>query len=179
MRVLILGIGNVMFADEGIGVHFTKMIEKNFKFSSSKHSLDFVDGGTLANLLSPIIAKYDYVIVVDCIDADNGDIGDVYFFDFDDMPKSINWSGSAHEVEMLQTLEMMDLIGDRPQTKILGVIPKRIEPMSFELSNEVKASSCTMEKVILKHLKELGFDYEKVADFTVQTIADEWKKEQF
>ncbi|WP_210630402.1 hydrogenase maturation protease, partial [Helicobacter bizzozeronii] len=88
-------------------VHFTKMIEKNFKFSSSKHSLDFVDGGTLANILSQIIAKYDYVIVVDCIDADNGDIGDVYFFDFDDMPKSINWSGSAHEAEMLQTLEMM------------------------------------------------------------------------
>lgn len=31
MRVLILGIGNVMFADEGIGVHFTKMIEKKLQ----------------------------------------------------------------------------------------------------------------------------------------------------
>lgn len=179
MCVLVLGIGNVMFADEGIGVHFTKMIEKNFKFKSPEHTLSFVDGGTLANLLSPIIADFDHVIVVDCIDADEANIADVYFFDFEDMPKSINWSGSAHEIEMLQTLEMMDLVGDRPQTKILGIIPKRIDPMSFELSDEIKKGVPVMQKVILKHLESLGFKYEKVADFSISDIANDWKKEQF
>lgn len=179
MRVLVLGIGNVMFADEGVGVHFVKMIENNFKFNSDQHSLKFVDGGTLANYLTPIMAGSDYLIVVDCIDADGGQIGDVYFFDFEDMPKSINWSGSAHEIEMLQTLEMMDLVGDRPQTKILGIIPKRIDPMSFELSNEIKKGVPVMQKVILKHLESLGFKYEKVADFSVSDIANDWKKEQF
>ncbi|ANE35983.1 [NiFe] hydrogenase maturation protease HydD [Campylobacter iguaniorum] len=179
MRVLLLGIGNVMFADEGVGVHFTKMIEKNFKFKSKEHTLDFVDGGTLANVLSPIIASYDYAIIVDCIDADGSNIGEVYFFDFDDMPRSINWSGSAHEIEMLQTLEMMDLVGDRPQTKILGIIPKRITPMSFELSSEVKNGTTVMQKTLLKHLGELGFEYEKIDDIDIQSIANEWKKEQF
>ena len=33
MRVLVLGIGNVMFGDEGVGVHFVKMMERNYKFS--------------------------------------------------------------------------------------------------------------------------------------------------
>ena len=65
MRVLILGIGNVMFADEGVGVHFVKMIENNFKFTSDEHSLKFIDGGTLANYLTPIMADSDYLIVVD------------------------------------------------------------------------------------------------------------------
>lgn len=179
MRVLVLGVGNVMFADEGVGVHFIKMIENNFKFSSSEHILKFVDGGTLANHLTPIMAQSDYLIVVDCIDADGGQIGDVYFFDFEDMPKSINWSGSAHEVEMLQTIEMMDLVGDRPQTKIIGVVPKRIEPMSFELSEQIQNASAVMEKIILKELANLGFKYEKVDNKGVQDMANEWKKEQF
>ena len=104
---------------------------------------------------------------------------DVYFFDFDDMPKSINWSGSAHEVEMLQTIEMMDLVGDRPQTKIIGVIPRRIVPMSFELSDEIKKSTNLMEKIVLKELSNLGFSYERIDDKGVQDMADEWKKEQF
>ncbi|MDY6134243.1 HyaD/HybD family hydrogenase maturation endopeptidase [Campylobacter lanienae] len=179
MRVLILGIGNVMFADEGVGVHFVKMIENNFKFTSDEHSLKFIDGGTLANYLTPIMADSDYLIVVDCIDADDGQIGDVYFFDFEDMPTSIKWSGSAHEIEMLQTIEMMDLVGDRPKTKIIGVVPKRVEPMSFELSSEVLNSSDLMSKIILKELKSLGFEYSKIDDKNLQDIANEWKKEQF
>ena len=95
------------------------------------------------------------------------------------MPKSINWSGSAHEVEMLQTIEMMDLVGDRPQTKIIGVVPRRIVPMSFELSDEIKKSTNLMEKIILKELSNLGFSYERIDDKGVQDMADEWKKEQF
>lgn len=179
MNILVLGVGNVMFADEGIGVHFVKMIERNYNLTSPNHTLNFVDGGTLANHLTHIIVKYDYVIVVDCIDATDAQVGSVYFFDFDDMPNSINWSGSAHEVEMLQTLQMMDLMGDRPITKVLGVTPLRIEPMSFNLSKQIRDASLLMEKMILKHLQELGFSYEKIANFTVDDIAMEWKKEQF
>ena len=104
MKFLILGIGNIVFADEGLGVHLCKQLEKNYKFTSDKHSIDFVDGGTLALQLSYIIAQYDKMIVIDCIDADDAKAGDVFFFPYDAMPKKISWSGSAHEVEMLQTL---------------------------------------------------------------------------
>ncbi|MDO5045815.1 HyaD/HybD family hydrogenase maturation endopeptidase [Campylobacter sp.] len=175
MKVLVLGIGNVMFSDEGVGVHFVKMIEKNYKFTHQTDSLEFVDGGTLAIALTPIIAGCDYLIVVDCISAEDSSIGDVYFFDYEAMPNQISWDGSAHEVEMLQTLQLMDLAGDMPKTKILGVVPKRIEPMSFELSSEIQASASVMEKTLLNHLKELGFSYEKVANFTIINLADEYK----
>lgn len=168
-----------MFSDEGIGVHITKMIEKNYTFSSKEHTITFVDGGTLANILIPIIVKYDHVVVIDCIDADDGEIGDVYFFDYEDMPKMINWSGSAHEVEMLQTLQMIELLGDRPETKIVGVIPKRIEPLSFDLSDEMLKSVPVIEKTILSHLEKFGFKITKISNFTAQDIADEYKKEQY
>ena len=220
MRVLVLGIGNVMFGDEGVGVHFVKMMERNYKFSpkirakfdsalnlddkfdasnldgansnlsgdlasrdgikfnagSENLELKFIDGGTLAMALTPLIAQADVLIVVDCISADGGETGDVYFFGYEQMPPSISWNGSAHEVEMLETLRLMELTGDLPRTKILGIVPKRIEPMSFELSSQAQEGVNLMEKTLLNELSRLGFSYEKIANFSVSGIALEFSK---
>ncbi|MDR0761873.1 MAG: HyaD/HybD family hydrogenase maturation endopeptidase [Campylobacteraceae bacterium] len=164
MRILLLGIGNIMFSDEGVGVHLCRYIQKKYRFISLEHTLDFIDGGTLAERLIPIIVEYDYVIILDCISADGGEFGDVYFFDFDDIPKHISWQGSAHEVEMLQTLMMMDIVGDRPTTKIIGIIPKVVEGTTLKLTDEVIKGSETMERVLTGHLKELGFSVEVIND---------------
>lgn len=162
-----------MFADEGLGVHLCKQLEKNYKFYHSSHTLDFVDGGTLALQLSYIIAKYDVLIVLDCIEADDSKTGEVFFFPYDAMPQKINWSGSAHEVEMLQTLQYMELMGDLPKTHILACIPKRIEEMSFELSNEIIQATQIMQNTLLNFLSKEGFTYEKIADYSLQELAYE------
>ena len=287
MRVLVLGIGNVIYADEGIGVHFVRALAQNYKFypkaaarnsmagenfavqnfmqnsaqvsaiqnftsqnsierdslrnsmdensifkqnfatvntanlnrnSTSEHSakqdsasnftlqnsiinsaaqssinadliaensvapsrsadqIRFIDGGTLASFLMPTMAEFDEILLVDCIDADGAKGGEVYFFDYDAMPKQISWSGSAHEVEMLQTLQMMDLCGDLPHVKILAVVPQRIEEASFKLSSVILESSKIMEKTALKYLSDLGFAHEKIADLSAQDIADRFAK---
>ena len=80
MNMLILGIGNILFQDEGMGVHFIHYLDEKYEFISDENTLSIVDGGTLAQRLIPEIVKYDEVIVVDCIDADNSKAGDVYFF---------------------------------------------------------------------------------------------------
>ena len=171
MKFLILGIGNIMFADEGLGVHLCKLIQKNYSFTHPEYTLDFVDGGTLAMQLSYIIANYDKMVVLDCLEADDAQIGDVFFFPYEAMPKKISWSGSAHEVEMLQTLQYMELLGDLPKTQILGFIPKRIEPMSFELSSEALKAAKTMEKSLLNYLQKEGFECKQVANFLLQELA--------
>lgn len=284
MRVLVLGIGNVIYADEGIGVHFVRALAQNYKFypktaarnfmadenlmaqnfmqnsaqvsaiqnstsqnsierdhlqnfadenfiseqnfaavnldrnstpehsakqnfasnsalqnsvinsvaqssinadfvavnsaapSSSADQIRFIDGGTLASFLMHTMAEFDEILLVDCIDADGAEGGEVYFFDYYAMPKQISWSGSAHEVEMLQTLQMMDLCGDLPHVKILAVVPRRIEEASFKLSSVILESSKIMEKTALKHLSDLGFAHEKIADLSAQDIADRFAK---
>lgn len=162
-----------MFADEGIGVHVCKQIELNYRFFSDdlETTVDFIDGGTLAMQLSYIIAKYDEMVVIDCIDADDAKIGDVFFFPYDAMPKMLNYAGSAHEVEMLQTLQYMELCGDLPKTSILACIPQRIEAMSFELSKPVIEAGYKMQKTLLEFLNKKGFKYEKIADFTLEELA--------
>lgn len=268
--MLVLGIGNVIYADEGIGVHFVRALAQNYKFypktaarnsmagedfaaqnstqnsterdsdqnsadensifeqnfatvnldrnstsensaeqnsasnfnsqnlainsaaqgsinadliaenpaapSNSADQIRFIDGGTLASFLMPTMAEFDEILLVDCIDADGAKGGEVYFFDYDAMPKQISWSGSAHEVEMLQTLQMMDLCGDLPHVKILAVVPQRIEEASFKLSSVILESSKIMEKTALKYLSDLGFAHEKIADLSAQDIADRFAK---
>ncbi|CAM4163673.1 HyaD/HybD family hydrogenase maturation endopeptidase [Campylobacter armoricus] len=160
-----------MFADEGLGVHLCKLLEKNYIFSHEKDSISFVDGGTLALQLSYIIAEYDEMVVIDCIAADDAKIGDIFFFPYEAMPKKVNWSGSAHEVEMLQTLQYMELMGDLPKTQILACVPKRIEPLSFKISDEVLKSLEKMEKILLDFLEKKGFVYEKIANYNIQELA--------
>ena len=172
MKVLIFGIGNVMFSDEGVGVHLCRLVEQKYRFSSPEHTITFVDGGTLAQRLIPIIAEYEYLIVLDCVDAHDGEIGDVYFFDFENVPNTITWQGSAHEVEMLQTLTMMDMVGDRPPTKVVGIIPEVVDDTTLELTPAVLKGSSVMESVLLKHLVELGFSYQQISDIDIQSVAN-------
>jgi len=159
LKILILGIGNILFGDEGIGPHLSNLIEEKYSFISSEHTIDIIDGGTLAQRLIPIITEYDRVIIIDCVKVDDGNIGDVYSFEFSDMPEYITWDGSAHEVEMLQTLQMIEMMGDLPPVKIVGVIPYVIgEDSTFSMTDEVVKSSLTMERVIIDYLKSLNIE---------------------
>ena len=157
MKILILGIGNILFGDEGVGPHLANLIEEKYRFFSDEHSVDIIDGGTLAQRLIPIITDYDRVLIIDCVKIEGGDIGDIYCFDFSDMPEYITWNGSAHEVEMLQTLQMIEMMGDLPPVKIVGVIPYVIgESSTFEMTDKVVNASLTMEKIIVDYIASFG-----------------------
>ena len=155
MKILLLGIGNLLFGDEGVGVHFINYIGQKYRFEGN-HQLDIVDGGTLAQRLIPIMVEYDQIIIIDTINAQGVKAGELYFFDFEAVPSAVDWQGSAHEVEMLQTLNMMDLAGDRPPTMIMGVVPTVIELTEFSLSQGVSDAIPLMEDTLLKYLQTLG-----------------------
>ena len=172
MKILILGIGNILFGDEGVGVHLANLLKLNYTFKG-KNGVTIIDGGTLAQRLIPIITEYNYVIILDCIDVNDAKIGDVYCFDFSKIPNSITWSGSAHEVEMLQTLNMIEMMGDLPPTKIIGVKPYIIgtDP-TFHITDEVINAAKTMEQLVLNELKKLEVEIIKTDTKELQEVAN-------
>ena len=169
MKILLLGIGNLLFGDEGIGVHFINYIKEKYRFES-EHELDIIDGGTLAQRLIPIIVAYDKLIIIDTINAPGVEAGEVYFFDFDAVPDAVDWQGSAHEVEMLQTLNMMDLVGDRPPTMIMGVVPTVIEATEFSLSEGVANAVPLMEHTLIEHFNDIGVKSIQRSEVDMQAI---------
>ncbi len=174
MKILVLGIGNILFGDEGIGVHMINYLDEKYEFKG-EHQVDLVDGGTLAQRLIPIIVEYDKVFVFDTVDVDEPNIGDVYFFNFLDVPECVHWQGSAHEVEMLQTLEMIHMMGDLPDTKIIGVVPYVIgEDTTFTITEPVLKAAKLMEKILINELKKLNVEIEiKNPNASLQNIARE------
>ncbi|MCH1931273.1 hydrogenase maturation protease [Shewanella sp. A25] len=163
MNILLLGIGNVLGADLSIGVHFIQYIASNYQFRHQSHRLDFIDGSTLTSGLFATISQYDYVIVVDTLYANGIEAGAVYLFDFDSVPKEIDWQGSAHEVELQQTLHLLEMLGDRPKTFVLGVTPMAGEQRVSGLGAVVKAALPLMEKALLNHLVNLGFSVSRAS----------------
>ncbi|WP_258178933.1 hydrogenase maturation protease [Photobacterium angustum] len=141
-----------------------------YRFSQPEHQIDLMDGGTLALSLIPTLTQYDHLIVIDTVNASGVDVSEVYFFDFDKAPPEIDWQGSAYEVEMLQTLIMMELVGDRPKTFVLGVTPTVLEPMHLGLTPKIYAAIPTMESAILNHLTDLGITCERVNNIEINSL---------
>jgi len=172
LKILILGIGNILFGDEGIGPHLANLIEEKYEFISDEHTVDILDGGTLAQRLIPIITEYESVLLIDCVKVVDGEIGDVYSFDFSDVPECITWNGSAHEVEMLQTLQMIEMLGDLPPTRIVGVIPFVIgENSTFTMTDEVLKAAETMQEVIIKYMEDFGIKVVVKKSITLEEVS--------
>lgn len=172
MKILILGIGNILFGDEGIGPHLANLLDEKYEFISDEHTVDILDGGTLAQRLIPIITEYESVLLIDCVKVVDGKVGDVYSFDFSDVPEFITWNGSAHEVEMLQTLQMIEMLGDLPPTRIVGVIPFVIgENSTFTMTDEVLKAAETMQEVIIKYMEDFGIKVVVKKSITLEEVS--------
>ena len=170
-----MGIGNVLFGDEGVGAHMANLLQEKYQFISDEHQVDVLDGGTLAQRLIPIITDgYERVVLIDCVNVDDANIGDVFCFDFDKVPDHITWNGSAHEVEMLQTLQMTELMGDLPPVKIVGVVPYVIgEDSTFSMTDEVVNATLVMEKTIIDYIESFGIEVKIKKELQIRDVSEQ------
>ncbi|MBD3235621.1 MAG: hydrogenase maturation protease [Candidatus Eisenbacteria bacterium] len=133
-RVLILGVGNLLLSDEGFGVHAAQRLERE----SWPPHVRVVEGGTDGFHLMNVITDCDRLIVIDCIKG-GGAPGTLYRFDREDAPAGrLPALTSAHQVGMLEVLELQSLIGAVPRTTFIGVEPESIE-MGLQLSPRIAA----------------------------------------
>ena len=176
-----LGIGNVLFGDEGLGVHLASLLRHNYRFANGPGAADpaapgpahlaIVDGGTLGPHLIPLLAEQSQVLLLDTITSTGSKPGEVFCFDYLEMPASAKAQGSAHEVEMRQTLAMMRMAGDLPRIMVLAAVPAIISTASFELTLPIRAAAGLMEDKALEILAGWGFQGERVASLTISDIA--------
>lgn len=174
---LVLGVGNVLFGDEGLGVHLAALLRTNYHFTVSGHDqsentgLRIIDGGTLGPHLIPLLAEHRRVLLLDTISADNAAPGEVFCFDYQQLPAPLKGRGSAHEVEMHQTLAMMRLAGDLPRITVLAVVPTIINQTTFQLSPEVVRAAGQMEEKALEIIAAWGFTATRTGADSISEIA--------
>ncbi|MDH5720587.1 MAG: HyaD/HybD family hydrogenase maturation endopeptidase [Spirochaetia bacterium] len=152
MKILILGVGNILLKDEGIGVHIIRKLQAEYEFPKN---VEVLDGGTLGMYLTGKLEEgFDLVIVVDAILTD--DIpGSVYRFSLNDIPYKFPNKVSPHEIGLFETLTLVQLRGIEFQTIIFGIVPKEIKAWGMEYSEELEDGANKIVEMILDELKEL------------------------
>jgi len=130
--VLILGIGNVLMGDEGIGVHVVKALEK----AVLPDDVEVLDGGTGSFLLLEPMQKAGRVILVDAtIDgAEAGSVSRLQPRFSTDYPKTL----TAHDIGLKDLLDAFYLLGEPPEVTLFAVSIPPLQDMETELSSELR-----------------------------------------
>ncbi|RKY28856.1 MAG: Ni,Fe-hydrogenase maturation factor [Candidatus Omnitrophota bacterium] len=151
-KIIILGLGNLLYKDEGIGIHLIRELEK----MKLPPNLELIDGGvgSLDILLS--LENIDKLIIIDALKG-GGAPATVYRIDYQELEAEIDFNNlSLHQLSLLEVLSLIKKLGKLPpKVLIIGVEPKEISP-GLNLTSRLKEKLPYILGVILKecHLKE-------------------------
>jgi len=143
-KILIVGIGNLLCRDEGIGVH----VIQEMKDMKLPDHIDLLDMGTSTMDLISYLEGVKKLIVIDAMKA-GGTPGTIYKCRPEDLLPEEEGPISLHEIGLLESLNMALKMGIKIDTVIIGVEPKVLD-WGMELSDEVKSKIPTIIEAVLK-----------------------------
>jgi hydrogenase maturation protease len=148
-RIVVLGLGNVLLKDEGVGIHVVHALQDSQP--PPDVDLEVIDGGTSPEALY-LAEGADKVIVIDAVKGGSGP-GSVYRF----RPTEISLDDkdylSLHQIGILESLRIMEYMGKEPKdTVVLGVEPKEIT-WGLELSPELEHKVPQIVKLVMEEAR--------------------------
>jgi hydrogenase maturation protease len=146
-RIVVIGVGNLLLKDEGIGIHVIQTLQE----IELPPDVTLIDGGT-----SPELWAYtrigDKMIIIDAAKA-GGKPGAVYRFRPEDIMAEKGILNSAHELGVIEALNLMTFAGNKPgDVVIIGIEPAEISP-GLELSTVLRQKIPDIIKVVLKEIQ--------------------------
>ncbi len=152
MKTLILGLGNILLQDEGVGVRVIERLQAAHTFPEDVLVLD---GGTLGLDLLAYIEGTPHVVIVDAVKAGK-EPGTLIRLVNDEIPAFLGPRVSPHQVGLQDLLGLAQLRGHFPGEVILwGVQAERLEP-GLELSPAVAAQVNSLAVRVVAELERWG-----------------------
>lgn len=151
---LILGIGNILWADEGFGVRTVEALHRHYEFPDN---VELMDGGTQGLYLVHHVQAAKILVVFDAIDYGLPP-GTLKLIEGDDVPKYLGAKKmSLHQTGFQEVLAMAEILGSYPQHILLvGVQPRQLEDYGGSLRPETKARIQPAIDAALAWLAERG-----------------------
>jgi hydrogenase maturation protease len=151
-RVVVLGIGNVLQTDEGVGPHCVYELERRFE---PDPAVMVIDGGTSAMELLEDMAKADLLLILDAVSSGRP-AGSVVKLSGDEVPVFFTTKLSPHQVGIADVLAALVLTGESPmETIIIGVEPASLK-LGMELSAAVAAAVPRVIDQVIVELRRVG-----------------------
>ena len=151
-KILILGVGNILFKDEGIGVRALQWLQENASFPEN---VTLLDGGTLGMGLMDALLGCDRVFVLDAV-LGGKEPGSVYRLTDESLRKSMSFKDSLHQTDLVDTLICCGLLGSRPEAVVYGMEPCDYQTMELGLTPVCEAAIPKMARALLDELAGTG-----------------------
>lgn len=157
-KVLIMGVGNYLMGDEGVGVHAVQLLLRQ---PSLPAYVDVVDGGTGGFHLLEYFEKYPKVILIDaCLDGQpGGTIRLIHPRYASDFPKAM----SSHDIGLKDMISSLQLLGRIPEIHLFVVSIEYLQMQGVELTKDVEAVMPTLIEQITELVHSLASDTKQTA----------------
>ena len=151
--VLVLGLGNVLLGDDGLGAAAVARMERDYRIPPG---VRLEDGGTLGLSLLGLLADSDRVILVDAVRTDEPP-GTLVRLDGEDVMDAVRDRLSPHQVGVADLLDAARLIDCYPSAvTLLGLVPDVID-LAVVRSNAVDAGSMSLSRPLSREVQSLGY----------------------
>ncbi|MDH5298352.1 MAG: HyaD/HybD family hydrogenase maturation endopeptidase [Desulfobulbaceae bacterium] len=156
LDVLVLGIGNILLGDEGLGVRAVEEFRRRY---AMPQQLTVVDGGTMGIELLPYVVGRSHLLLVDALQGD-GQPGQVKRIHIDSPPAFFRNRSTPHQIGMADVLGLAAMTDELPASVTLyGVTPTTLNT-GLELSQQAREGIDSLLRLLVDDLAGLGLGLE-------------------
>ncbi|HEU6438240.1 MAG TPA: NiFeSe hydrogenase maturation protease [Nitratidesulfovibrio sp.] len=155
-KLLVLGIGNTLLTDDGVGVFAVEELMKE----TWPQNVTLMDGGTFTQDIFYLFEGYDRLLVLDIVHA-KGNPGTIYRLSEDDLVQNEKQRLSIHDVDLIDSLKMAELRGPRPRMQVIGMEPHDFLNWNIGLSEPVQAAFPRFVEVAREEIRTIIAEMEQ------------------
>lgn len=153
MKVIVLGLGNILLRDEGVGVRVIEALAQRYVLPAG---VQVVDGGTVGMDLLDTLAGCDHLLICDAVKT-GAPPGSVVKLVDGQVPALFQTRYSPHQIGLSEVLATLTLTDEAPAAvTLIGIVPADLD-LGIELSLLVAAAVQPAVERIVATLRELGF----------------------
>lgn len=151
-RVTVLGLGNILLSDEGVGVHAVNALQKRYFFSPQ---VEIIDGGTMGLDLLPLFQDGDRILIIDAVDFGRS-AGYIDVIEGDAIPSALNAKLSVHHIGLSDLLFTAKLTrASPPEVCLIGIQPKSLD-VGLDMTQEIHAQLDSIINLAVQKLTAWG-----------------------
>ena len=168
-KILVIGMGNVLMQDEGVGVRAVEELESHY---SIPDDITILDGGTTGMELFEPIRNCTHLIVADGVNTGHPH-GTIVRIANEEIPVFFQTKISNHQLGLSDLLALLQLKSEMPEhVAIIGMVPHSLEN-KLGLSSEAEAGLKHMVMGLVNELASLGIELEE----RIEPRAGHWRKQ--
>ena len=152
--ILVIGIGNILLSDEGVGVHLANALARKYRFEPE---IEIIDGGTMGSELLDYFQDYPKIMILDAVNFDR-EAGFIGSLENEHILRKLTQKISVHHLGLTDILFNLKMIDVEPEALfLLGIQPESVE-VGLEMTETIRSKLPRMEEVALLQLKKWGVE---------------------